>query len=61
MSEVKLIKKPDDPVCLRISVGGTQAIGFYCLFRGDKEDVIDCLEEILDSLKRDVPVKEEDD
>lgn len=60
MSEVKLIQKPDDPVCLRISAGGNHAIGFYCVFRGDKEDVIECLEEILDDLKRGFPVIQED-
>lgn len=60
MSEVKLIQHSDDPICTRISAGGKPEIGYYCVFRGDKTDVISCLEKVLEALKNDVPVKYEE-
>lgn len=63
---VKLIKKPDDPICIRASCGGDEQLvdkgaGYYCVFRGDKQEVIKCLEVIVEALKSDHPVKIEDD
>ena len=57
---IKLIKKPDDPICCRASCGGSEG-GYYCVFRGDKQEVIKCLEVIIEALKSDHPVKVEND
>jgi hypothetical protein len=62
---IKLIKKPDDPICCRASCGGDKELtnegGYYCVFRGDKQEVIKCLEVILEALKSNHPVKIEND
>ena len=58
---IKLIKKPDDPLCCRASCGGMEELGYYCVFRGDKQEVIKSLEVILEALKSDQPVKIEND
>lgn len=58
---IKLIKKPDDQLCCRASCGGNEHIGYYCTFRGDKLDIIKCLEKVLSALKSGVKVKEEND
>ena len=47
---VKLVKKPDDPICVRASCGGDPAFGYYCTFRGSRTDVIKCLELVLQKL-----------
>lgn len=51
MNNTKIIKKEDDPIALRASIGGTKEIGFYCVFRGNKMDVIDMIEKVLTDLK----------
>jgi hypothetical protein len=62
MADIKLIQKPNDPTCLRLSIGGTKDVGFYCVFRGDKSAITECLEEILQALKsgRTVQIEGED-
>lgn len=57
--DIRLIKKPDDPACCRASCGGSEEIGYYCVFRGEKADVIACLENVLSALKEGKPVKVE--
>lgn len=52
MPKVAVIKLPDDPICARASIGGSQQIGFYCTYRGDVRQVIDAVETILAELKR---------
>jgi len=37
--EIKFIKEQDDPLCTRISAGGNEEIGYYCVYRGELEDV----------------------
>lgn len=46
----KIIKEADD-VVLRASIGGTEDIGFYCTYRGDKTKVVEMLEQVLFDLK----------
>ncbi len=58
--KIELIQKPTDPICTRASIGGSPEIGFYCIFRGDKPQVIECLEAILKGLKDNLPVKQEE-
>lgn len=54
---VKLTKKTDDPICMRASCGGDPEIGYYCVFRGDKNGVIKGLEAILEALKSNVKIE----
>jgi hypothetical protein len=58
---VKLVKKPDDPECVRMSAGGTPAVGYYGVFRGDKAEVIVCLREVLRALENGAKVEVEGD
>lgn len=36
---VYVTKLPDDPVCLRVSLGGAKEFGFYLVYRGDEKQV----------------------
>jgi hypothetical protein len=47
MKHVKLQRLPDDPICIRASIGGDDRIGYYCLFRGDQAKVIEMIEMVL--------------
>jgi hypothetical protein len=47
----KIIKKEDDPLALRASIGGRPDIGFYCTFRGNLSDIVEMLEKVLTDLK----------
>lgn len=49
---VRIVKKSDDPQCLRISGGGRHAVGWYCVYRGPIKDAIECLEDILSALRQ---------
>lgn len=50
--EVIITKKADDPVCLRISIGGGEKVGgYYLSYRGTKEDAIAGLETALASMR----------
>jgi len=50
--EIRITKQPDDPHgILRISLGGIPEIGYYCVYRGTKEQVIDCLGKALIAMK----------
>ena len=53
MEPVKLLKHPDDPICLRASCGGNSTIGYYCIFRGKRTEIVECLEHVLKALKSD--------
>ena len=39
MSDVVIIKEPDDPGCLRVSMGGNTDTGYYLVYRGDLADI----------------------
>lgn len=48
----KIIKKENDPIALRASIGGKPGIGFYCVFRGNKSDILDMLEQVINDLRK---------
>jgi hypothetical protein len=56
MASVKLMQHDDDPMCLRASCGGTEDIGYYCVFRGERSEIVKCLERIITALKSDQPL-----
>lgn len=41
----KIIKAPNDPACLRVSLGGTAKDGYYLVFRGDISEVEEMINE----------------
>jgi hypothetical protein len=52
--EIKVIKNHDDPLgLLRASLGGSEQIGFYLVYRGDIAKVIDMLEIVIAKVKTD--------
>lgn len=48
---IDIIRAPTDPICTRVSVGGTQADGFYVVYRGTLDDSITCLRNALKGLE----------
>ena len=48
--QVKVIRKADDPHMLRASIGGDKTVGYYCVYRGNKADVIACVQTVLEAL-----------
>lgn len=56
---VKVIKEIDDAYALRVSLGGTDNIGFYCVYRGDKAKIVSMMKRVLAALEcRHVPVEQ---
>lgn len=47
-TEILVRKMPNDPLCLRISIGGTKDGGYYVVYRGDESEVEACLKAALD-------------
>ena len=59
---IRILKSPDDPKALRVSMGGTKEIGYYLVFRGDKEAILHCIETLHAALKSGVvPIEEDND
>lgn len=50
--EVMVKKLPDDPLCLRVSLGGTRIEGFYFVFRGDSEAIHNLLCNAMDAFEQ---------
>jgi hypothetical protein len=48
---VEIIKLPTDPVCTRVSAGGNEKFGYYCRYRGTREEAIRALEMALFGMK----------
>jgi len=48
---VRIIRGPTDPLCVRISVGGTEEVGYYCVFRGNLAAAIKATEQALLAMK----------
>lgn len=42
---IKIMKEPDDPKCLRVSMGGSKKDGYYLVFRGDISEIEEMVEE----------------
>lgn len=52
MNSVHLIRRMDDAAqVLRASIGGTAALGYYCVQRGSKAQIVAMLETVLKALK----------
>lgn len=51
--KVQILKKADDALgVVRVSLGGSVALGgYYCVYRGRKEDAMRCLELALQSMR----------
>jgi hypothetical protein len=47
--EITILKKTDDPTgTVRVSLGGSKEMGgYYCVYRGRKEDALECLNAAL--------------
>jgi hypothetical protein len=63
MTKISVTRFPDDPICLRVSIGGGERIGgYYCTYRGTREESIEALEKVLRALKSmpEQPIEEED-
>ena len=50
--KIKIIKEADDPLCPRASIGGTEELGYYCVYRNEKEKVIKMLKEVIKGLEK---------
>jgi hypothetical protein len=44
---VKVTRLPDDPLALRASIGGKPDIGYYLTYRGDPQEVVAMLREVI--------------
>lgn len=53
----KISKKEDDPLAMRISIGGDDK-NKYLVFRGDNQKIIELMEHSLKILKRTIQVHE---
>jgi hypothetical protein len=61
MYKVNVSRYADDPLCLRVSIGGGKEIGgYYCTYRGTREETIEALEAVLLVLRNmpELPVEE---
>lgn len=58
MSEpiIKISREADDPICIRVSMGGWLEQGLYCVYRlspgASKEDVIAIVSAVLEALQK---------
>ena len=51
--KIKIFKKPTDPLCMRVSIGGLKSEGYYLTFRGDNmDDIQSMLEETLEAFTK---------
>jgi len=50
---VKIVKAPADPICSRVSIGGSDDLGVYCVYRGDLDRAIKVVREALNKLVSD--------
>jgi hypothetical protein len=48
---IYISRAPSDPICARVSVGGNEKLGVYCVFRGSSQECIVALEEALKAMK----------
>jgi hypothetical protein len=54
MPNIKITKKADDPLgVVRVSVGGGAVVdGYYCVYRGKKEEAIAALTQALEAMSK---------
>jgi hypothetical protein len=48
---VQITRAAADPICPRVSVGGTAELGFYVVFRGPSNDCTRALKEALHAME----------
>lgn len=51
MMEIKVKRYPRDPFAIRVSIGGREDTGYYCVYRGTREEAIRCIELALAKLQ----------
>lgn len=52
VADVRVVKKATDPECpTRVSMGGSIDDGYYCTYRGTKEDAILCIKAALRAME----------
>lgn len=49
---VHIKKLTDDPLCLRLSLGGSRGDGFYFVFRGDSDAIHNMLCNAMDAFQQ---------
>lgn len=54
---IKIIEEAPDPICPRVSLGGFEEKGLYCVYRfgpagGTRADIIELVSTILEALRR---------
>lgn len=49
--ETRLTQVASDPQCCSMSAGGRDGLGHCCVFRGKREEVIECLRQVLKALE----------
>jgi hypothetical protein len=47
----RLIQLSSGPQCCSVSAGGIDGLGYYCVFRGKREEVTECLRQVLKALE----------
>lgn len=55
LRKVVIGRLPDDPLALRASIGGREAIGYYLQYRGDPAEVLAMLRAVLVEAERVLP------
>ena len=50
--KIEIMKEADDPICTRASIGGTEEMGYYCVYRNEKEKVIKMLKEVIKEMEK---------
>ena len=48
-------REPDDPTALRASIGGSELLGYYLVFRGEPDATLAMLREVLAEAERALP------
>lgn len=56
IARISVTREPDDPEALRASIGGREDVGYYLVFRGDPEEVLDMLRAVLPAAEAMLPV-----
>lgn len=47
-------REEDDPMALRASIGGNDHVGFYLVYRGDPEKVLEMLREVVQEAEKEL-------
>lgn len=48
---VRISKAPTNPGCSRVSVGGTPAFGYYCVYRGTLAECVAAMEDATAAMR----------